>query len=162
MSSSTDVELLTVLVGGSSFGLALFLISRPGRQLLRHLLRGCSFVVEAPLAIISPSPPRLPDPFGPGGTPSPTSKSVHARSGASPVGGVPQTPQVSSQSSPSISRSSSAPAAALSPFRAFVEFLYIGDFEITRDVGSDAAAYLRFQRMVIKLLVMMSVVGAGE
>ena len=43
-----------------------------------------------------------------------------------------------------------------SPLRAFWAFLHMGDFEIMRDVGSDAALYLRFQRMVIKLLLPMS------
>ena len=36
--------------------------------------------------------------------------------------------------------------------------LRVGDFEIIRDVGSDAALYLRFQRMAIKLLLPMSLV----
>eukprot|EP01052_Picozoa_sp_SAG31_P042315 SAG31_NODE_6683_length_1925_cov_1.941402_3_plen_379_part_01 len=40
-----------------------------------------------------------------------------------------------------------------------MEFLQLGDFEITRDVGSDAALLLRFQRQVILLLLKMSVLG---
>lgn len=47
----------------------------------------------------------------------------------------------------------------VSPLVTFWRFLQMGDFEIMRDVGSDAALYLRFQRMVIKLLLPMSIVS---
>ena len=47
---------------------------------------------------------------------------------------------------------------APSPLLVFGRFLRVGDFEIIRDVGSDAALYLRFQRMAIKLLLPMSLV----
>jgi hypothetical protein len=124
-------QVLAVALGGSCIGLSLFLVSRPGRALLRRLLPCCGRRCRQQDVAAGAQPPRSPDalpsPFGAPASGGGGSRCANAPAAEGGAGGE---------------------QGAGGIVRGFIEFLYVGDFEVTRDVGSDAALYLRFQRMV--------------
>ena len=152
-----DAEVRTVALYGSAVACTLLLLSRPGRLLARHL--ACSIVRrglatgagDADAAAASPGP-ALPSPFGP------PPLQDHDGSPAPKLGAAPKSGSLSSLASLSRGVGQAFEAYGPSPLLVFGRFLRVGDFEIIRDVGSDAALYLRFQRMAIKLLLPMSLV----
>eukprot|EP01043_Picozoa_sp_COSAG02_P090222 COSAG02_NODE_27104_length_617_cov_0.430502_1_plen_155_part_10 len=155
MGEPAESEVETVALYGSVFGAGLLLLPAPGRQPVRHsvslLVRwapsvdATASVATAGVATASRSPGLPPSPFGPPVSPY-GDKAVAPKLGGSlhSLGSSGSTGNVGSHRKG---------AGQTSPLSAFWAFLHMGDFEIMRDVGSDAALYLRFQRMVIKLLL---------
>ena len=150
MAEPAESEVETVALYGAIFGAVLLLLSAPGRQLVRHsvcVLFRWAASVDATASVATAgvaSPGLLPSPFGPPISPHGDTALDWANPGGS-LGSL--------GSAGSLRKGA---GQTKSPLQAFWAFLHIGDFEIMRDVGSDAALYLRFQRMVIKLLLPMS------